>query len=158
MSGGALQTSVSLPDGSGEATFPGTCAGDDATWTDASGVAATTDVTHTSHCGEARLLNSKSSGAGASLKARSLAAGQVNRIVDEALPEGISASRDARIALHKCATIALVYLACLGDANRKAAGSARTTLNVQDIRGAMEAAGMAHLMPLMTTLPKRGRT
>ncbi|KPA84748.1 hypothetical protein ABB37_01242 [Leptomonas pyrrhocoris] len=91
------------------------------------------------------------------VKARSLAAGQVNRIVEDALPEGISVSRDARVALQKCATISLLYLACLADAERKAAGSSRTTLNVQDIRAALEAAGMAHLVPLMTTAPKRSR-
>ncbi|KAK7199791.1 hypothetical protein NESM_000026000 [Novymonas esmeraldas] len=95
--------------------------------------------------------------AGASVKARSLAAGQVNRLVDGALPAGMSVSRDARIALQKCATVALFYLACLADAERKAAGSSRTTLNVQDIRGAMEAAGLAHLVPLLSTAAKRGR-
>lgn len=92
-----------------------------------------------------------------SVKARSLAAGQVNRIIDGALPDGMSVSRDARIALHKCATISLLYLACLADAERKAAGSSRTTLNVYDIRAALEAAGMAHLLPLMTTSAKRSR-
>lgn len=92
-----------------------------------------------------------------STKARSLAAGQVNRIIDGALPEGMSISRDARIALQKCATISLLYLACLADAERKAAGSSRTTLNVQDIRSGMEAAGMKHLLPLMSTAAKRAR-
>ncbi|KAG5470173.1 hypothetical protein LSCM4_02867 [Leishmania orientalis] len=107
--------------------------------------------------GQATLPVAHAGGGAPSVKVRSLAAGQVNRIVDGALPEGISVSRDARIALQKCATISLFYLACLGDANRKASGSARTTLNVQDIRGAMEAAGMAHLLPLMSTAPKRLR-
>jgi histone H3/H4 len=92
-----------------------------------------------------------------SIKARSLAAGQVNRVVDGAVPEGMSVSRDARIALQKCATISLLYLACLANAERRAAGSSRTTLNVQDIRAALEAAGMTHLLPLMATAAKRSR-
>ncbi|KPI90772.1 hypothetical protein ABL78_0005 [Leptomonas seymouri] len=96
-------------------------------------------------------------GPSTNVKARSLAAGQVNRIVDGALPEGMSVSRDARIALQKCATISLLYLASLADAERKAVGSSRTTLNVQDVRAALAAAGMAHLLPLMTAAPKRSR-
>lgn len=98
-----------------------------------------------------------SSASATASKTRSLAAGQVNRVVDAALPAGMSVSRDARIALQKCATISVLYLACLADAERKSGGSSRTTLNVQDIRAALEAAGMAHVVPLMTTAAKRSR-
>ncbi|CBZ29579.1 conserved hypothetical protein [Leishmania mexicana MHOM/GT/2001/U1103] len=152
-----LQASQRLSDGSGGATFSQAHEDESVAWMGSSGTAAATNVVHTSDSGHPRRANSKSAGTGASVKARSLAAGQVNRVVHGALPEGISLSRDARIALQKCATISVLYLACLGDASRKATGSARTTLNVQDIRGAMEAAGMAHLLPLMSTAAKRGR-
>ncbi|KAG5496249.1 hypothetical protein JKF63_02550 [Porcisia hertigi] len=121
------------------------------------GNASAVDTTHPSDSEHARMASSKSGGGVSSVKVRSLAAGQVNRIVDGVLAEGISVSRDARIALQKCATISVLYLACLGDASRKATGSARTTLSVQDIRGALEAAGMSHLLPLMSMAVKRRR-
>ncbi|GET91527.1 hypothetical protein, conserved [Leishmania tarentolae] len=151
-----LQTSHCLPDGNGEVSCL-TDAEESAVEKASLDTAAIADVVQRNDSEHPRMLNSKSSGIGASVKARSLAAGQVNRVVQEALPEGISVSRDARIALQKCATISVLYLACLGDASRKSTGSTRTTLNVQDIRGAIEAAGMAYLLPLMSTATKRGR-
>ncbi|AYU81744.1 hypothetical protein conserved [Leishmania donovani] len=151
------QASQRFSDGSGEATFSQTHEDESIARKGSSGTAAAADAVHTSDSVRPRIANSKSGGTGASVKARSLAAGQVNRVVHGALPEGMSVSRDARVALQKSATISVLYLACLGDASRKATGSTRTTLNVQDIRGAMKAAGMAHLLPLMSTAAKRGR-
>lgn len=49
------------------------------------------------------------------VKARSLAAGLVDRIVAAAVPAGMHVARDARIAMQKAATISLLYLSCLAD-------------------------------------------
>ncbi|AIO01082.1 hypothetical protein LPMP_321970 [Leishmania panamensis] len=157
MSAGAFHTMSRLSDKNSEMTVSLTHSGESVARKGSLGAVTAVDIDPMSDSGHARMPSSKSSGPGSSMKARSLAAGQVNRIVDGALPEGISVSRDARIALQKCATISFFYLACLGDSSRKATGSTRTTLNVQDIRGAMEAAGMAHLLPLMSMAAKRGR-
>lgn len=90
-------------------------------------------------------------------KARSLAAGQVNRVVEEALPDGVHVSRDARVALQKAGTITLLYLACLAEEERKRGRKGGATMTVQDVHGAMEAAGFAHLIPLVRTSTKRTR-
>lgn len=82
---------------------------------------------------------------------RGLAVGQVDRVVTASLPEGMHVSRDAKVALQKVATITLLYLACLADNERtqKLNGKQRSTLSVQDVRDALVAAGMGHLVPMM---------
>lgn len=89
----------------------------------------------------------------------SLAAGQVDRVVLSALPDGMHLSRDARVACQKVATVSLFYLACLADDERtqKLKGRKRATLSSLDLRDAMGAAGFGHLVPLMRTLNKRSR-
>lgn len=91
---------------------------------------------------------------------RGLAAGQVDRIVMSALPEGMHMSRDARIAFQKAATITMLYLACIADDERtqKLKGKKRSTLSVQDMRDALVAAGMGHLLPMMHWGSKRARS
>lgn len=90
---------------------------------------------------------------------RSLAAGQVDRVVTAALPEGMHLSRDARLALHKAATMTVLYIGCLANEARteRQKGKRRSTLTGQDVRDALGAAGMEHLLPLMCTQTKRGR-
>ncbi|RNF04780.1 hypothetical protein TraAM80_04905 [Trypanosoma rangeli] len=85
------------------------------------------------------------------LKVRSLAAGQVDRIVSAALPDGMLLSKDARTALQKAATLFLFYLSCLAEDERSRDATKRVTLSAQDIRSALKAAGMAHLIPLLST-------
>ncbi|CCW62838.1 unnamed protein product [Phytomonas sp. EM1] len=91
--------------------------------------------------------------------ANGLAIGQVMRAVTSALPEGMHLSREARVAFQKVATTALLYIACLADDARssRTKGKKRKTLTVQDVRDALEAAGLAHLIPLMHTTVKRNR-
>ncbi|ESL05531.1 hypothetical protein TRSC58_06817 [Trypanosoma rangeli SC58] len=89
--------------------------------------------------------------AATTLRVRSLAAGQVDRTVSAALPDGMLLSKDARIALQKAATLFLLYLSCLAEDERSRDATKRVTLSAQDIRLALKAAGMAHLIPLLST-------
>ncbi|PBJ80222.1 hypothetical protein BCY84_01725 [Trypanosoma cruzi cruzi] len=61
------------------------------------------------------------------MKVRSLAAGQVDRTVSAALPDGMHVSKDARIAFQKAATLFLFYLSCLAEDERSREG--RKTCN-----------------------------
>ncbi|KEG14857.1 hypothetical protein DQ04_00281200 [Trypanosoma grayi] len=101
---------------------------------------------------------SSAAGTGTS-KMRSLAAGQVDRAVAAALPNGMHVSKDARIAFQKAATVFLMYLSCLADDERSGESKKRVTLCAQDIKGALKAAGMGHLVPLLSIgHMKRGRS
>ncbi|CBH18571.1 hypothetical protein, conserved [Trypanosoma brucei gambiense DAL972] len=92
------------------------------------------------------------------VKARSLAAGQVDRIVAAAVPAGMHVARDARIAMQKAATISLLYLSCLADDEHSRESRRRVTLSANDIKTALKAGGMGHLVPLLPTgQVKRGR-
>nr|CCD12434.1 unnamed protein product [Trypanosoma congolense IL3000] len=94
-----------------------------------------------------------------SVRARSLAAGQVDRIVTAALPDGMHIARDARIAMQKAATVSLLYLSCLADDERRRETRRRVTLTANDIKVALKAGGMGHLAAqLGTGQVKRGRT
>ncbi|EPY15920.1 hypothetical protein STCU_11675 [Strigomonas culicis] len=88
---------------------------------------------------------------------RSLAAGQVDRVVVRALPDGMHVARDARVALQKAATISLLYLTCLAEEERAQSGKRRSTLTPADLRAGLEAAGMASLLAQMRTNTKRDR-
>ncbi|KAF8279570.1 hypothetical protein TcG_00163 [Trypanosoma cruzi] len=93
------------------------------------------------------------------MKVRSLAAGQVDRTVSAALPDGMHVSKDARIAFQKAATLFLFYLSCLAEDERSREGRKRVTLSAHDIKSALKAAGMSHLLPLLgTSHMKRIRT
>ncbi|KAG8343093.1 hypothetical protein ERJ75_001828400 [Trypanosoma vivax] len=83
-------------------------------------------------------------------RTRPLAAGQVNRAVSAVLPEGMYVSRDARIALQKAATVAVFYLACLAEDERSRESKRRVTLSSNDIKAALKAGGMGHLLPLLS--------
>ncbi|ORC88289.1 uncharacterized protein TM35_000171610 [Trypanosoma theileri] len=87
----------------------------------------------------------------APVKVRSLAAGQVDRVVASALPNGMHISKDARVALQKSAAVFLMYIACLAEDSRSRVNVKRVTLSSQDIRTALVDAGMSHLVPLLST-------
>ncbi|KAH9578892.1 hypothetical protein LSM04_007188 [Trypanosoma melophagium] len=87
----------------------------------------------------------------APVKVRSLAAGQVDRVVAAAMPNGMHLSRDARVALQKSAAVFLMYIACLAEESRSRVNVKRVTLSSQDIRTALTDAGMSHLVPLLST-------
>ncbi|RNF25098.1 uncharacterized protein Tco025E_02331 [Trypanosoma conorhini] len=87
----------------------------------------------------------------ATLKVRSLASGQVDRTVSAALPDGMLLSKDARVAFQKAASLFLLYLSCLAEDERSREAKKRVTLSAQDIKLALKAAGMAHLLPLLST-------
>lgn len=81
----------------------------------------------------------------------------MERVINEVLPSDMLISREARIAFQKAASVSILYISSLANNSRQSNGKKRTTLNAQDIRSAIHAAGMSHLIPEMNSLKKRSR-
>ena len=84
-----------------------------------------------------------------------LAVGQVDRVVKAALPEGAHISKDARVAMHKAATIFLLMISALAEEEKSHQTKRKATLSGQDIQRAFQAAGFEHLARELTL--KRSR-
>lgn len=104
-----------------------------------------------------------------------LALTQVDRIVKAVLPESMTLSKDARVALQKIATVTVLYLGAMAAAERDAPPQAalhneegrgikqkkkppvaRSTLLPSDVVAAMEAAGWGDLVPQLSMMRSDG--
>ena len=84
-----------------------------------------------------------------------LAVGQVDRVVKAALPTGMHVAKDARVAMHKAATICLLMISALAEEEKSHQTKRKATLTGQDIQRAFQAAGFGHLAQEL--ILKRGR-
>jgi hypothetical protein len=84
-----------------------------------------------------------------------LAMGQVDRAVKAALPTGLHISKDARVAMHKAATMFLLLISTLVEDEKSRQPKRKATLSGVDIQRALNAAGFDRLASDLTL--KRGR-
>ncbi|CUI14141.1 Hypothetical protein, putative [Bodo saltans] len=93
-----------------------------------------------------------------------LAPSQVDQVVKRATPQGYQVSKDAKAAINKSANVFLLFMEALISSEKVSAlhtgkrqqPPKRVTISAADVKNALQDAGMAHLLPLMSA-NKRSR-